>query len=59
MEIIYFSANVRQCNIVDSVVHVQLYLNSLIFIYLLCNAFEWDTVEYGKRYMYFPYTREP
>ena len=26
--------------------------------YLLCNAFEWDTVEYATRHLYFPYTYE-
>ena len=28
-------------------------------IYQLCNAFEWDTVEYATRHLYFPYTHEP
>ena len=27
--------------------------------YWLCNAFEWDTVEYATRHLYFPYTHEP
>ena len=28
-------------------------------IYQLCNAFDWDTVEYATRHLYFPYTHEP
>ena len=27
--------------------------------YQLCNAFEWDIVEYATRHLYFPYTHEP
>ena len=31
--------------------------NTIQYI-LLCNAFEWDTVEYATRHLYFPYTHE-
>ena len=27
-------------------------------LYYVCNAFEWDTVEYATRHLYFPYTHE-
>ena len=27
--------------------------------YWLCNSFEWDTMEYATRHLYFPYTEEP
>ena len=29
-----------------------------IFLIVICNAFSWDTVEYGTRHLFFPYTLE-
>ena len=32
---------------------------SNIYTSMQCNAFDWDTVEYATRHLYFPYTHEP
>ena len=38
MEIICFSANVRQCNIAFSVMHVHVYLKSFLFIIIFLSC---------------------
>ena len=51
LEFVYdFWSEVRYCRI---------YSLYSLDIYWLCNALEWDTVEYATRHLYFPCTHEP